>query len=55
MVTMTLLTGIANAFVMFLARIVATIIIEMISDEDSGIGYWGYFLIVMVLQLDQIN
>ena len=50
MVTMALLTGIANAFVMFLARIVATIIIEMISDEDSGIGYWGYFLIVMVLQ-----
>ena len=50
MVTMTLLTGIANAFVMFLARIVATIIIEMISDEDGGIGYFSYFIIVMALQ-----
>jgi heat shock protein HtpX len=50
MVTMTLLTGVANAFVMFLARIVATIIIDMMSDDDSPIGYWGYFLIVMVLQ-----
>ena len=50
MVTMTLLTGIANAFVMFLARIVATIIIESITDSENGIGYFGYFLIVMTLQ-----
>ena len=50
MVTMTLLTGIANAFVMFLARIVATIIIELITDSENGIGYFAYFLIVMTLQ-----
>ena len=50
MITMTLLTGVANAFVMFLARVVATIIIELISDEDGAVGYWGYFIIVMILQ-----
>ena len=50
MVTMTILTGIANAFVMFLSRIVATIIVEYFTDEDSTIGYWGYFLVVMALQ-----
>jgi heat shock protein HtpX len=52
MVTMTLLTGIANALVMFVARIVAQIIDNVLrSDEgEGGLGFIGYFLVVMVLE-----
>jgi len=47
MVTMTLLQGVMNAFVMFLARIIAAAITR--SDDDRR-GGGAYFLIVMVLQ-----
>jgi heat shock protein HtpX len=50
MVTMTLLQGIVNAFVMFAARIVAHFMTRT-SDERSGSGGGMYFLIVMVLQI----
>jgi len=52
MVTMTLLTGIANALVMFLARIIAGIIDSAIrgDDDEGGLGYFGYMIVVMLLE-----
>jgi heat shock protein HtpX len=53
MVTMTLLMGIVNTFVMFLARILAYALdIAMRGDRDrgGGLGFFGYFMVVMLLQ-----
>ena len=53
MVTMALIQGIVNAFVMFLARIVAFAIDNFMrgdDDEGEGLGYFGYLLTTMVLQ-----
>lgn len=51
MVTLTLLTGIANAFVIFMARIIASAIDQALRDEDGGgLGFLAYFLIVSVLE-----
>ena len=49
MVTMTLLQGIINAFVMFLARILANFILR--GDDDDGPSPISYMLTVMGLQL----
>ena len=48
MVTMTLLQGVMNAFVMFLARIIASVLTRS-GDERRGGG--SYFLVVMLLQI----
>jgi heat shock protein HtpX len=48
MVTMTLLQGVINAFVMFAARVVAHVLLRS-GDRDSGAGM--YFLVVIVLQI----
>jgi heat shock protein HtpX len=50
MVTMTLLQGVINAFVMFAARIVAHFMTRT-SDGRQGSGGGMYFLIVIVLQI----
>lgn len=52
MVSMTLVMGLVNTFVMFVARIVATgIDIAMRGDrERGGLGYFGYYMVVMLLQ-----
>jgi len=51
MVTMTLLTGVVNALVMFLARIIATAINNFLkSDDGEGLGFFAYFLVVNLLQ-----
>jgi heat shock protein HtpX len=50
MVTMTLLQGLVNAFVMFAARIVAHLMTRT-SDGRQGNGGGMYFLIVIVLQI----
>ncbi len=50
MVTMTLLQGVVNAFVMFAARIVAHLMTRS-SDGRQGSGGGMYFLIVIVLQI----
>ncbi len=50
MVTMTLLQGVVNAFVMFAARIVAHLMTRG-SDGRQGSGGGMYFLIVIVLQI----
>lgn len=52
MVTMTLLQGVMNTFVIFLARVVGTVVDRAISgNRDNGGGGIAYFLIVMVLQV----
>jgi heat shock protein HtpX len=48
MVTMTLLQGVMNAFVMFLARVIASVVTR--SDDDRR-GGGMYFLVVIVLQI----
>jgi len=52
MVTMTLLTGIANALVMFMSRVIAQIISNAMRDEDGrgGLGFLSYYLVVFVLE-----
>lgn len=50
MVTLTLIQGVLNTFVIFLARIVGTVIDRAISGDREGGGF-AYFGIVMVLQL----
>jgi heat shock protein HtpX len=52
MVTMTLVQGIVNAFVMFIARAVAIIIDNALrsDDEGEGLGLFAYFILVNVLQ-----
>ena len=52
MVTMTLLTGIVNALVMFLARIIAMAVNNFLKSDDGegGLGFFAYFLIVQLLQ-----
>ena len=52
MVTMTLLTGIANALVMFLSRIIASIIDSALrgDDDEGGLGFFAYILVVMALE-----
>jgi heat shock protein HtpX len=52
MVTMTLLQGVLNTFVIFLARVIGTVVDRAISgNRDSGGGGLAYFAIVIVLQL----
>ena len=52
MVTMTLLQGIMNAFVMFFARIAAQFIDSLVrsDDEEGGLGFWGYLAAVMFFE-----
>lgn len=49
MVTMTLLQGIINAFVMFFARIIAFVVSTAIKDED--IRYFVQFALIIVLEI----
>jgi heat shock protein HtpX len=50
MVTMTLLQGVINAFVMFFARLIAYVISNRGDSRDRGYN-GGSFLVVMVLQI----
>jgi heat shock protein HtpX len=52
MVTMTLVQGVINAFVMFLARILAMVVMQALRsrDNDRG-GYWMQFMLVQVFQI----
>jgi heat shock protein HtpX len=55
MVTMTLLQGVVNTFVMFLARVGAFAIDQVLRSrsrdgEDRGLGFLGHYLLVMVLE-----
>jgi len=50
MVTLTLIQGVLNTFVMFFARILGSIIDKAVFKNERGNGI-GYFMIVMVLQV----
>jgi len=54
MVTMTLIQGVVNAFVLFLSRVLAFVIGQALrsrDDRDSGGSYALQFLMVMVFQV----
>lgn len=51
MVTMTLLQGVLNTFVIFLARLVGKLVDGAIGGSNNRGGGIGYFVIVMVLQV----
>lgn len=52
MVTMALIQGVLNTFVIFAARIVASLIDNFLSDDDGGgLGFFGYMAVVIVLEL----
>lgn len=48
MVTMTLLTGVANTFVMFFARILAFAIANRGSENRNSLGFGSFFLIIIL-------
>ncbi|MFZ9310616.1 MAG: M48 family metalloprotease, partial [Arenimonas sp.] len=50
MVTLTLIMGVVNTFVMFLARIVGNIIDRAVFRNENGPGI-GYFITVFVLEI----
>jgi len=50
MVTMTLLQGVLNTFVIFFARIIGEFIDKTILKNEEGQG-WGYFITVMILEI----
>ncbi|GAA3900969.1 protease HtpX [Halomonas cibimaris] len=54
MVTLALIQGVVNTFVMFFARVVAHLIDQFMrgDDEDGeGLGFFGYFAVVMVAEV----
>ncbi|MFD2190463.1 protease HtpX [Pistricoccus aurantiacus] len=53
MVTLALIQGVLNTFVMFFARIVAQVVDSFLRgrDEGGGLGFIGYFAVVMVLEV----
>jgi len=53
MVTMALVQGVLNTFVIFFARIVAQIINNAIArgNNSQGLGFFSYFAVVMVLEM----
>jgi heat shock protein HtpX len=51
MVTMTLLQGVINALVMFLARVLAFVVSQAMRSRDDRGGGWIEFLLIMVFQV----
>lgn len=51
MVTMTLLQGVINTLVIFLANILARVIVSQMRDERGGGGFFMYFAIRIVLEI----
>ncbi len=51
MVTLALIQGVLNTFVIVLARIIGNVVDGWLSDDRSERGGIGYFLVVMVLQI----
>jgi heat shock protein HtpX len=51
MVTLTLIQGVVNTFVIFLSRVVGTIVDRALSRDGESRGGLGYFATVMVTQL----
>jgi len=53
MVTLALIQGVLNTFVIFLSRIVATLLDKVLSgdEEGGGLGFMGYMAVTIVLDL----
>ncbi|MCM2972804.1 MULTISPECIES: protease HtpX [Larsenimonas] len=53
MVTLSLIQGVLNTFVMFFARIAAHLIDSFLrrDDEGGGLGFFGYMAVVFVLEI----
>ena len=54
MVTLALVQGVVNTFVMFFARVVAHLIdgfLKSRTDGEGGLGFMGYFAVVMVAEI----
>lgn len=53
MVTLTLIQGVLNTFVIFFSRIAANIISNFLSndEEGQGLGFFGYMAVTIVLEL----
>jgi heat shock protein HtpX len=54
MVTLALIQGVVNTFVMFFARVVAHLVDNFLksrSDGEGGLGFMGYFAVVMVAEI----
>ncbi len=53
MVTLSLIQGVLNTFVIFLSRIVASILDNVLSGDDDGggLGFMGYMAVTIVLEL----
>lgn len=51
MVTLTLIQGVVNTFVIFLSRIVGSIVDRSLSRDGEGRGGIGYFVTVMLTQM----
>ncbi|MGW8194980.1 MAG: protease HtpX [Desulforhopalus sp.] len=53
MVTLSLIQGVLNTFVIFLSRIVANIISNVLSsdEEGGGLGFMGYMAVTIVLEI----
>ncbi|AZM95247.1 protease HtpX [Vreelandella venusta] len=54
MVTLALIQGVVNTFVMFFARVVAQLVDNFLrsrSDGEGGLGFIGYFAVVIVAEI----
>ncbi|GED22239.1 protease HtpX [Halomonas halmophila] len=52
MVTLALIQGVLNTFVMFFARIVAQLVDSFLrKDDGDGLGFFGYFAVVIVAEI----
>lgn len=54
MITMTLIQGVVNTFVMFFARIIASVINNALrgnNQQGGGLGIFAYYAVVMVLEM----
>ncbi|WP_085248744.1 protease HtpX [Gilliamella mensalis] len=51
MVTMTLLQGVLNTFVIFISRTLASVVAQALDDRNRGLSQLTYFIIVMVFEM----
>ena len=53
MVTLSLVQGVLNTFVIFFSRLAANVINSALSsdDEEGGLGFFGYMAVTIVLEL----
>ena len=52
MVTLALIQGVLNTFVILISRLVANVINNFVSDEEGGgLGFFGYIAVTIVLEL----